>query len=387
MPDGLRILLINQSHTDNIGDHAIGDVMRRFFTAHGCITADVPYEDHVEDRATPRFAARFDPRGNAPRAAARVTPLMDRWNRRRIIRLVDDAEASQAARFDAAVIGGGELLGRHYGFNSAFVSWVSVLRERGIPVFVTGVSGDARLPSPWLDRYAKALHGCEYVGVRDGATHDLVVRRYGVPARLTPDVAFTYRALHDGVPAAGRNPIAADRNRVLCVPGPFNDHALQSLHLEDRNAYCAYLADRAVRHAQDGGAHVDEFVVAATAGEDVPLLDDVAAAIGRRTRARVFTTVPADVDAYTALLPSTSAVVAGRMHAMILALQYGCTIDPIPCKDKLRTFATEYGDGVRVQDVERQSMDGLNQLLDLISASRTLHDRESDWESDGAADE
>lgn len=45
-----RILLINQGHTDNLGDQAIDAVLGGFLRMQGMDVISVPYEEYVEDR-------------------------------------------------------------------------------------------------------------------------------------------------------------------------------------------------------------------------------------------------------------------------------------------------------------------------------------------------
>ena len=145
------ILLINQGHTDNLGDQAIDAVLGGFLRMQGMDVISVPYEEYVEDRV--QFG--FDDKHVLPRAARHLTALMDHWHRTRIRHILNQTE-----HISAAVIGGGELLAvSHRGFASAFPIWCSELKARGIPVAVAGVSGDF-VAGRLAQRFAHALHDC-----------------------------------------------------------------------------------------------------------------------------------------------------------------------------------------------------------------------------------
>ena len=59
-------------------------------------------------------------------------------------------------------------------------------------------------------------------------------------------------------------------------------------------------------------------------------------------------------------------VISGRMHAMILALIYGCSVVPIPFKEKLKCFKETIVD-VYCEDICDQSLYGINELANAIS--------------------
>ena len=72
-----RILLINQGHTDNLGDQAIDAVLSGFLRMQGMDVISVPYEEYVEDRV--QFG--FDGKHVLPRAARHLTAAISSTRR------------------------------------------------------------------------------------------------------------------------------------------------------------------------------------------------------------------------------------------------------------------------------------------------------------------
>lgn len=345
-----RILLLNQGHTDNIGDQAIDAVLSTFLRSRGFDVTSAPYEEYVEGR----IQLAFDGREILPRAARHMSALMDHWHRNRIRALLERME--DAEYIDAAVIGGGELLAAsHRGFASAFPIWCEELAKRGIPVFVTGVSGDFR-PGRSAKRFAQALRTCAYISVRDLPTERMMHDDYGVDAVCHPDVVFSYtRIFPDTV-----HQLPHDAS--LCIPVHLNAAGYNTLHLADENAYMDYMATEL---RSEKAADMPVIVTSTVSSEDYP--EQVAqefVARGLDAQARTGLELPAFID----LLNRTGFLLSGRMHACILGLQYGCDVHPIPYRAKLAAFASEYGGVSNLDRASDASYTGLEELAVRLEA-------------------
>lgn len=339
-----RILLLNQGHTDNIGDQAIDAVLSMFLRTRGFDVTSAPYEEYVEGR----IQFTFDRKEILPRAARHMPALMDHWHRNRIRALLERIE--DLGNIDAAVIGGGELLAMsHRGFSSTFPIWCEELNKRDIPVFITGVSGDFR-PGRNAKRFAHALRTCTYISVRDLPTERIIRDYYSVDAVYHPDVVFSYTRIFPNT--VGTLP----RNASLCIPVRLNAAAYNTLHLADEGAYMDYLA-AALR--REGGTNTPVIVTSTVSSEKYP--EQVAQALAARgldAGAHTGLELPEFID----LLNSTGSLLSGRMHACILGLQYGCDVHPIPYRAKLAAFASEYGSVSDLDHISDASYAGLEEL-------------------------
>lgn len=334
-----RILLVNQGHTDNIGDQAINAVLTRFLTLQGHEVVHAPYEDMVEYG---RLPGRLG--DQAARVARHMPPLMDRWNKTRIGSIL-----SVVGPIDAAVIGGGELLAStHLGFVSSFTTWCDMLHDRGIPVMVSGVSGD------WTGgaasrHYARALRQCSYVSVRDRATQRMLLEHYGIHSAYAPDVVFSYGHLFGDV-----QDTSSVRHNVLCIPVHFREAQFRDMGLQDEDAYVRYLGT--TLRAEGQSALV---VVTSTLEGDSEYPRHIAKRLQTTGVLQCEARTGLDLDQMVGLLKTSRIVVSARMHACILGAVYGCEILPIPYREKLRVFAKEYATRDSIERAVGESFDGL----------------------------
>lgn len=338
-----RVLLINQGHTPNLGDIAIAKVMESFFSQQGYTTETMPYDEQVEQR----FSFPIDRKDLLPKSMLRISPIMDVLNRRRIRRLLGDK------RFDFAVIGGGELLGRHFGFNSSFVSWCSELSSRHIPIYVTGVSGDLHMQDYYLNRYRKALRKCAYVSARDHSTEHILHERYGIDAHYAPDVVFTYNRLFK--PQHG-----TDKKDIVCVPVPCKKEQLQTLGLQSENGYFRYLADLISCQNEKAGKKV---IITSTVQTDEAIVHRFAKYCSTHTSYDIAIRPYPALDEFMHLIDQASYTISGRMHACILGLISGSRIIPIPFKEKLAVFAQEYSSANDIEKVAEEAYQGLMHIV------------------------
>ena len=341
------IMLINQGHTRNLGDVAIMQVLRRFLESRGMTVVFAPYEEE-----TPAYRRAAVP-DSAGEGLPDITPtFLDEENAARVARYLDRTPVC------AAVIGGGELIGSHYGFNSAFHNWTRTLHERGIPILVAGVSGDARLPDRYKARLREGLKLCSYVSVRDGSTRRIASEQYGIQAHQAPDVVFAHRLLF-----GGERPGDEHRDVMVCMPVPYSANLSASLGVKDEHGYLDYLL-RIIR-----ARHSDQperVVFTSTVDKDIPFAGHAAQYVGERIGSEVSVQPYGTVDDLVRLVSHATLVITARMHGAIFALDYGSRSVPIPFKEKLRVFGEEFGGSVTIESVERQAMAGLNHLGDAI---------------------
>ena len=110
-----KILLITQGHTPNIGDYAIARCEEEFFKSQGFEVVRAPYEIQISEklRLTGKLAILTN------KIFSKCYFLNDIWHKKRIKSLLANADCNPED-FSCAIIGGGELVGSHKGFNSSF---------------------------------------------------------------------------------------------------------------------------------------------------------------------------------------------------------------------------------------------------------------------------
>lgn len=342
-----RVLLINQGHTDNIGDQAIDRVMTHFLEDRGYTVFHAEYENAVENR----LKCKVDSHEIAPRLACRFPKLMDYWNRKRILNILRDV-----GPIDAAIIGGGELLaGWHKEFNSAFVSWCRALRDAGVPILVVGVSGSYRKST--AHRYASALKLCDYISVRDQATQRMIQNNYNLKVDYAPDVVFSYRKV---IPDRYSH---NEHLNNLCIPMRFHPSEFKKIGLTTETDYVEYLCTQFFELKSDLPV-----VVSSTVMSDTSYPAYIAEKMKKHGET-IRVEVGLSLDRFIELLHTTAYLVSARMHACILGMLFGCNIRPIRCSEKLEVFSQEYTNDKKLTEAIDASLLGLIKMNDVLSKS------------------
>lgn len=274
-----KILLITQGHTPNIGDYAIERCGEEFFKSQGFEVISAPYEIQISEKLhlTGKLAVLTN------KIFSRFYFLNDIWHRKRIKSLLASAVGNNTASSGTAdsnttgcnttgsdiccaVIGGGELISNHKGFNSSFYNWCKVLSDMRIPIAVHGVSGDINMSDRLLERYRVSLQKCFRVSVRDRKTAENFKKAYGFDPFYSPDVVFAFPKLSafktDGSHKreSPKNSNSADLaenvgncvdsniknvKNVLCIPVPYTQDMAETIGTRDEREYFDYLINAA----------------------------------------------------------------------------------------------------------------------------------------------
>lgn len=352
----LRILIINQGHTQNIGDVAINEAISSVISESFDIqTRSVPFSigpNVVGGLSIGRVLAKLSNHSSLVYEA-----LVGR-----AIKSILDSE-----RYDAAIIGGGELLhGFHKPFASAFYLWTKELCRRGIPVCALGVSGD--MPnSRWMKRrYRKALRRCLNVGVRDLQTLQYVRQEYGIePSYRAPDVVFSYGLSH-ALPKRER-PARDLKSTIMFIPANLQNKYIRFLGIGTQEQYLSYLSEALYHEVEVREAK--RVLFASTDPEDYAIIETLFPRCSSRLEeltAEAEVLPYGDLDTFLSELSSADVVLSCRMHACILGLVCGCKFTVIPFKEKLQVFAAEYSSIPSIESLAHDSKRGITGTVDVL---------------------
>lgn len=372
----MRILLVNQGHTDNLGDRAIAQVMATVVKkATGADTVVMPFIPDEQSSALADMRTEIQP----------VMPTPDElpWLRRtvwRVKRFIRDVKSEPiqerytrlirerldtAGHFDAAIIGGGELVkGNGHPFFYSLQAWIDVLAERSCPVAVMGVSSDSQFTGKEIAVLREAFAKCATVLVRDEKTLAVMRDIVHADAVYAPDVVFAYRYLQSCLPLEQRHGegVMIQRACGACVYA-YQELSAEMKHRYTREAYYEMWHGLIMQQAADG--------------DDIKLLYTTYTDYCESVRFREWLLAEKNmqanlaeidsIDDYVDELADCQSLVSGRMHAMILALQYGVEVDAVPIKTKLAVFKDEWErrqfawerDGKGIADIYEQAIQGV----------------------------
>lgn len=418
-----KILLITQGHTPNIGDYAIARCEEEFFKSQGFEVVRAPYEIQISEklRLTGKLAVLTN------KIFSKCYFLNDIWHKKRIKSLLANADCNPED-FSCAIIGGGELVGSHKGFNSSFYNWCKVLSDKRIPIAVHGVSGDINMNARLLERYKVSLRKCFRVSVRDRKTVANFKKAYDFVPFYSPDAVFAFPKLSAFADRSeGKSGNLSDINgtcgtdsadgtagnesrakNVLCIPVPYAQDMEKTLGTRNEQAYFDYLINAACKNSTDGNSNRSQpfeirLNITSTVAGDMDFVQrfaDYAQNHARNyshKRAENQTENPskhrsennamfknktqnlpkmsakaipfAQFDDFLKLLDGADLIVSARMHACILALLKNRKICAVPFREKLKTFKEEYTDSQNTENLRKiidESYAGLCALADEI---------------------
>ncbi|MBT1169961.1 polysaccharide pyruvyl transferase family protein [Bifidobacterium sp. SO4] len=354
----MRILLVNQGHTDNLGDRAIAQVMTAVTKkATGADIVVMPFIPDEQPTSLADMRTEVQPVSSTPDELPWLRRTV--WRTKRFIRDMKSAPVQEryarlirasldeAGHFDAAIIGGGELIkGNGHPFFHSLQAWIDALAERSCPVAVMGVSSDARFTGKEAAALREAFAKCATVLVRDEQTlavmHDILC----VDAVYAPDVVFAYRYLQSCLPLEQRHSEddAVRRMRGACV------YAYQELSAEKKRQYTRdeyyemwyRLIQKQISDDGEDSAGDANLKLLYTTYTDYCESARFREWLSTKKSMQAILAEIDSIDDYVDELADCQNLVSGRMHAMILALQYGVEVDAVPIKTKLAVFKEEW---------------------------------------------
>lgn len=380
-----KILLITQGHTPNIGDYAIARCEEEFFKSQGFEVVRAPYEIQISEklRLTGKLAILTN------KIFSKCYFLNDIWHKKRIKSLLANADCNPED-FSCAIIGGGELVGSHKGFNSSFYNWCKVLSDKRIPIAVHGVSGDINMNARLLERYKVSLRKCFRVSVRDRKTVANFKKAYDFVPFYSPDAVFAFPKLSAFADRSeGKSGNLSDINgtcgtdsadgtagnesrakNVLCIPVPYAQDMEKTLGTRNEQAYFDYLINAACKNSTDGNSNRSQpfeirLNITSTVAGDMDFVQrfaDYAQNTAKNKARNNAQNIPkltakvipfAQFDEFLTLLESSDLIVSARMHACILGLLKNRKIFAVPFREKLKTFKDEHADSQNAENLRK----------------------------------
>ncbi len=338
-----NVIILNQAHTSNIGDIAIGESITEWVNSNGWNPLVLPFWDEL--KIFKRFS--YTKISGLIKSISILSNLfIGKWVRKVVAQTMADKN------IDCVIVGGGELFGSHRGFNAVFSCWVREFIKNGIPVCVIGVSGDKKLSKSQIKRNKKALSQCFLVGVRDRNSVNVFEELYDVNAFYAPDSVFMLNVNNSCVRNNNKT------NRALCIPIRLNsNNKILDGFKSDVEFYYKKLCET--------GCH--DVIFTATEERDQEYIENLCKSINSEYGSSYEFKSYNDLNAFCNLLSCVDYVVSARMHAMILGLLYGCTPKPVLFKKKLEVFDNEYCCGVNLDIIVSTTKEAYKKYAEIIT--------------------
>ncbi|QNG99597.1 polysaccharide pyruvyl transferase family protein [Pseudomonas sediminis] len=325
-----HVLLVNEFFSDNVGDQAISMGFERLISDLGFSVSRHGYSSGRSNMPTVvGDAARSKSSAISiflKKYLSSVTLLRSFiWGAQNIVRLVKVASRNA----DFAVVGGGQLIMAKSNFAIAMLCWVLLLKFFGKKVYLlsVGVGENVDGLERWM--YRVALSKADEVYVRDHAGRWKLSNIISRKINFLPDAAY-YIQSSAGGSRCGVGVFITDYSVSLRYSSEVGvkdscreeywarwSSVVQEMVNEGRSLYFLWTTEADRDETQLFLKHYPQFADM-YAGEALPL-DDLLQLLGR-----------------------LEFVIAGRMHALILAHVQGCMLRPWIISRKIEIFSHEY---------------------------------------------
>ena len=316
-----KILLLNQGKTNNLGDIAIYQTIKTYFENYNFEVDFYPFWDE-----NIVFSPKYDKWPTIIKKVIWKSQLLPDFLNKRAFRKNVDLK-----KYDLVLIGGGELLSGHPGFNSSLFIISKICSKLSIPIYLLGVSGDANMSEYFLKRNRKALKNISKVFVRDLYTQKILKEIYDIDAIYSPDVVFAY---HHVCKIKSKS---AKKDYLTIVPIEFNYLIRKNLNLSSIAEYIDYLKKLTF---QKLGSQ-KKVCIAITTVEDYGVAEKLYIILKKENiSVKLYKYI--NINDFEKILRKSRLVVSGRMHALILGILNNSLVDVIPFKEKLKVFGDNY---------------------------------------------
>lgn len=338
-----KILLINQGNTTNYGDIAIKDTIQKFFETN---EIDVDFCPFWDDKKI-----YIKKKNILTKVIFHIPYFLDKLYEYRMKKTLESIK-----EYDAIVIGGGELLCGHRGFNSALYVWSKYTKKNKKKLHLIGVSGDLEMPKYLIKRNKKAIKDITSISVRDMKTYNIVKENYNKSVLYYPDVVFSYNK----VISQSKNKNNNVRNYILCVPIRYCKQLENGLNIKSEKEYFEYMSNL----IKDEQKNV---IITSTVNIDENTAWKFYQYLKEKCKDKnIEYKKYSNINDYIELINKSKIIISARMHALILGLINDCNIITIPFKTKLEIFKDEYEKKFNKVETVNNSWMGLEILVEAI---------------------
>ena len=331
-----KILIINQQHTDNIGDQIIGKVMKELFKEY-----DVQFEPYIVDEIYKEY---------------KRTIIFKIFNKIRLGIYYNDffyykviKKVMKNRKFDIAIIGGGELISGNLEFNSSFKAWIRFLSRSKIPIVVAGVSGN-EVAKRIGKRYKKSLEKCKKIYVRDLETKRICNDIYNVNATYCPDFAFALNIDNN------------EKQEMITTQVYYYPYIDKKYIDMTKEQYFEYI----YKIIQDNVAE-EKVVLSYSNGEDKISTKEFKEYIYKTKNIDFDIVNLENSEKLIRFISKTKLIISSRMHSMILGKIANTKLVPVVTKDKIKIFREEWvNENVKNREIKDSIIKMVNEIKEIM---------------------
>lgn len=319
----VKVLVLNQYNSDNIGDKLIGETITGYLSSEGM---DITIGGFAQ--MLPQSIVHSEKGISIIDKGKKCCPPWLKYMLLYKKRIRSEMEKYCAADMDAIVIGGGQLIKQGGVFPYCFRDWANYAVRHDIPLFIYGVGVDDNMGKKESTMYKTGFENARAISCRDKQSADNLRKITDRDIVVWPDVVFSI----------GTIPGLFDGNNLVVMP---YDYSTAHSHFNTLSSRKRYYNDLLIKIKSE---KYNELLLSSTTSSDLNECYRFGKFLEKKNIAYRIVQIQ-DFQGLVKLYSGAGKVYSGRMHALIIGLLCGIEIEPVEISGKIRDFRKNYING------------------------------------------
>jgi len=346
----MKILLLNEGYSDNLGDQVINDSLHYLLKNNGIINIDFqdftkninkPREISIKNKKTIKFFFIL-------KILKKIVPSKIKWLIQNINRVIKISRHD----YDLVIIGGGQLILSNATFSIAMFLWIFLLksfRNKKIILFAVGSGTKFNFLDKILYQYI--LKSVSKIYVRDHNSKKILKYIFDIDTTLVYDVAFIHSRIFNKV----RNP----QENILLGVISFDVYK----RYNKNNISEEYFFETWIQLLNKNSINIENIQLFYTTQSDRTASLKFKNYISSEYQIDLEIVETSTKDKLIDELNKAKLVISARMHALILGFTYKCEIITYPVSDKLIEFDRMIHDNHKLENIQNNIEIRLKEIL------------------------
>lgn len=325
-----RVLLINQGKTENLGDQAINIAFKNNLIANGW-EVDFAGFAQTNEQTMQNMSTNSKLKGKS--LLKRFTPKFIVWLFKYRKNINEEFNrVTKNKKYDLVIIGGGQLIKTKGVFMLSLLSWYKILKQYlDCPIILAGIGADPKYSFFEKNIYKKLLSKFDSIYVRDQKSQEVLVNQFNLETEYIPDIVFAFSKYYKPAEVLAKNKLLVMIFDYKALKQNFGTSV-------SKEEYYKIWINLIKENIEPGLKIILGYT---TIGDKLETIE-FSNYLNRFTDYK-FEVVNTDtLENFVEELQETKSLISGRMHGMLLGMNYGCRLIPYIVSPKIQTFNDEW---------------------------------------------
>lgn len=352
-----KILLLNEGNSNNLGDRAINESIKKILELNGY---SVEFVDFLGIEETDIIVNELSKKSNIVVSILRkIVPDFIRTIRAHIKWINKELKIIKKyylCEYDYLVIGGGQLILSNFYFPMAMYLWINKFsKKKNFKIYIVGVG--AGIDFSFIDKqlYYKSLKKVDKLFIRDSKSIEILEKIFNIEAEFIPDAAFCLDLVY-------KREIIRERKVLVGIV----DYEVYRLYNKDNKSEIKYIEEwiEYTKNYIEEGYNVELFY---TTPEDYLQSLKLKNEYEKRYGYTLEINECKNLKELIRIIQSSEKLISARMHALIIGMVYGVKVIPYNISHKIETFSNEYiNSDVSTKELQRKIRGKIEELFKKI---------------------